>query len=121
MAIELGDVFSAEPNLDLAVGKANGMILGVAKAATRFPEIKSLVITSSIVAVYMLQYEDVDVNLKEYNDLAVKYARELPIDNPMKGGATYAATKVLSEKALWEWVDENKASSTSVSGRSPLT
>ena len=83
-------------------------MVGVLEAAKATPSVKAVVVTSSNVAAYWPSPNDGSISLDQYNDLAVKLAFELPDDDPTKFVAVYSATKVESERKLWQWVKENK-------------
>ena len=109
LALEASNIFGGAPNLDLAVGHSVNMTVGVAKAATEFPNVKALVVTSSYTACYVPEFgKDIDASVDEYNEMAVKMARELPIDHPFKAAMVYVATKTIAEQELWKWVDSAK-------------
>ncbi|CAG8960925.1 hypothetical protein HYFRA_00002463 [Hymenoscyphus fraxineus] len=79
--------------------------LNLLRAAHKHPEIKSFVYTSSSLAASPV-YPDVKlpVDFTTWNEIAIHEAEgERP-----KGSHVYAASKALSERALWEFVDEER-------------
>ncbi|PCH40321.1 NAD(P)-binding protein [Wolfiporia cocos MD-104 SS10] len=86
----------------------------VLRAARKVGTVKRVVFTSSSVASIMpplVAHPDRVVTDKDWNDAGLetwKTATEETKNSPMWVRLRYAATKVLSEKAAWEWVEQEK-------------
>ncbi|EPQ60190.1 NAD P-binding protein [Gloeophyllum trabeum ATCC 11539] len=88
--------------------------LALLRAAAKEPSIKRVVLTSSSVAVISPpNFKEEPLTDKDWNDFgqqkwdnATEEDKKKP-DWPMW---RYAASKILSEKAAWKWVEENKPS-----------
>lgn len=103
-----GDV-SLAPDHDKVVQSNVDGIIHLLQAASKFPSIKRIVITSSRVASYNPNKGDdykVDNNL--FNEDIVKKSKEAPATDPAKSFFAYAAGKTEGEKAAWKWVKEHK-------------
>jgi len=105
-----GDV-SFNTDFDQVVQGSIDGILHILNAATKFPSIKRVVLTSSRIAIFHPKKGDnYKVDNNSYNDAIVKAARETPADNPIKPVLVYGAAKTEGERAAWKWVRENKHS-----------
>lgn len=83
--------------------------VGLLRSAAKHPEIKAVVLTSSRIAAYNPQYgPSIEVSLSDFTDHLYDYAKELPADDRKYGMVSYAASKVMGERAAWKWVEENK-------------
>lgn len=88
--------------------------IALLRAAAKEPSVKRVVFTSSSVAVISApNYKEEPLTDKDWNELALERyesATEEDKKHPSWTGLRYAATKTLSEKAAWKWVEENKPS-----------
>lgn len=94
-----------DPNLERAIDSAVAMTLGILNAAHEVSTIKSAVITSSVVAHYSPRPgKDISPLTADWDDEAIVAA--------CKGDLRmiHAASKVWGERALWQWVEDNKVS-----------
>ncbi|TFK56925.1 NAD(P)-binding protein [Heliocybe sulcata] len=86
--------------------------LAVLRAASKEPSVKRVVFTSSSVAVISPpEYKEEPLTDKDWNDAAQqKWENATEEDKKKPGwvGVRYAAAKILSDKAAWRWVEENK-------------
>lgn len=85
--------------------------LSVMKSCASQPSVKSVVFTSSSVAASWFQPGvERDIGEDSWNDVSVENAHSLPADDPLKPWHIYAASKVLGERAAWNFYKENKLS-----------
>jgi nucleoside-diphosphate-sugar epimerase len=102
-----------------------GGTLNVLQAAAKEPSVLRFVLTSAALAVR--QIEEIEgpgagvMTANEYNETAIKLARSMPDSLPevKKGMIVYAAAKAMTEKALWDWVEQNKPCLVVNSGEHP--
>ncbi|KZT27632.1 NAD(P)-binding protein [Neolentinus lepideus HHB14362 ss-1] len=86
--------------------------IAILHAASKEPSVKRVVFTSSSVAVISPPgFKEQPLTDKDWNDAAQQkweIATEKDKEKPSWGMLRYAVTKVLSEKAAWKWMEENK-------------
>jgi hypothetical protein len=104
------------------VSKANvSGTLNALEAAAKEPSVLRFVFTSTSLAVR--QNEEFEepraVVADEYNETAIKLAKSMPdsLTELEKGLIVYAAAKAETEKAMWDWIKQNKPSFVVNSGK----
>ncbi|KAF7975319.1 hypothetical protein HWV62_9743 [Athelia sp. TMB] len=81
--------------------------LNVLRSCAAHPSVKSVVFTSSSVAASWFTPEtEFDIGEDSWNDASVENAHSLPDDEPTKPWHIYAASKVLAERAAWNFYKE---------------
>ncbi|KGO75977.1 NAD-dependent epimerase/dehydratase [Penicillium italicum] len=82
----------------------------VLEAASRYSDIKRVVLTSSALAAMFAEpnKEGIVVREDSWNDEAVKQAYNPDTPEYLTGISSYAASKTEGEKAAWRWVEKNK-------------
>ncbi|CAI7669140.1 unnamed protein product [Penicillium discolor] len=82
----------------------------VLEAASRHPDIRRVVMTSSAVAALFPEANKEGVVVREdtWNDEAIKQAYNPDAPENLKGMFVYSASKTEGEKAAWEWMEKNK-------------
>ncbi|KAJ6484098.1 hypothetical protein C8R45DRAFT_1214954 [Mycena sanguinolenta] len=103
--LHLASDVSMSTSYDSVVGNAIQAIVGLMKAAAKTPSVKSLVLTSSRIAIFNPDYEQPDISpkLDQWGDHFVDAAKQTPEDDPMKPVLIYAASKVQGEHAAWDY------------------
>ncbi|KAK9896796.1 NAD(P)-binding protein [Cystobasidium minutum MCA 4210] len=101
---------SFSPDVNKVVQDSIDGALNIMKAASKVPSIKSLVMTSSRIAVYAVQYGvDGEYPLPEtFSDYFYDLALNADDADPSKPVLTYAASKVKAERAAWKYYNEEK-------------
>lgn len=86
--------------------------IAVLQTAAKVQSVKRIVFTSSSVAVIQPpDFKEHTVTDKDWNDVSMQrydHATQEDKQKPSWGWLRYTATKYLSEKAAWKWVEENK-------------
>ncbi|KAJ7098159.1 hypothetical protein B0H15DRAFT_824375 [Mycena belliarum] len=78
-------------------------------SAHRHKSVKSVVLTSSRIAVYQPEHgKDIHATKNDWNDHFIELAKNAKSDNPAKPMMTYAASKVVEERVAWDFVKESK-------------
>ncbi|GME57806.1 aldehyde reductase [Neofusicoccum parvum] len=91
------------------------------KSAAKEPSVKRFVLTSSSSAVRQLA--DCEggktITADEYNDKAVELAKAMDdsLTEREKGLVAYSAAKTKGERAMWDWIKENKPEFVANSGK----
>ncbi|KAF7370344.1 NAD(P)-binding protein [Mycena sanguinolenta] len=82
------------------------------KAAAKAPSVNSFILTSSRVAVFVPDYDQPDISPKvdQWADHMVTAAKQTPDDHPTKPVLVYAASKVESERAAFEFYNSARPS-----------
>ncbi|KAJ8489564.1 hypothetical protein ONZ51_g2838 [Trametes cubensis] len=100
-------VLLAEEDPDSCIKPAVGGTVSILHSVLKYgTHVKRVIITSSIAAVFSTYGPSGLYTEEMWNDDAVKTVREQGRDAP--GDLKYAASKVLSEKAAWEFVHDHK-------------
>jgi nucleoside-diphosphate-sugar epimerase len=109
MAVDLSSAYGSSPNPDVSIHSAVDMTLGVLKSAQAIPTMKSVVVCSTIAAVYHPEPGHIfSTSITHFNELSIKLAYDLPDDHPSKGYCIYMASKTRAEQELWSWVEKVK-------------
>ncbi|KAB8277373.1 hypothetical protein BDV30DRAFT_234706 [Aspergillus minisclerotigenes] len=96
------------PDPNDTIPEALAGISGILESAAREEGIKRLVLTSSSIAVLEPgSSKRTIVTWDTWNEKAAELAWSPPYA-PDKSMAVYAASKVIGEKAMWDWVDDRK-------------
>ncbi|KAL9082953.1 MAG: hypothetical protein Q9165_008716 [Trypethelium subeluteriae] len=107
--VHTATIFTLSPNPHNVIP---GTILGTInalEAASQEPSVKRFVLTSSSLAALMPKPNNpVKVTTDTWNDEAVKLAYRDPPYEPERALPVYAASKTLSEKEAWKFMDEKK-------------
>lgn len=98
---------AADPNRVIPPAVAGA--LNCLKAANKEENVKRFVLTSSSITVVQPQpdKEGIVLTSNSWNDEAVKKAWEEGSENPNKPVDVYAASKIESEKAIWEFYNDS--------------
>lgn len=95
-------------NPDVAIPRAVNGALNAVKACAKTPELRRFVYTSSSFAATQPKPGEVfTITEDSYNDDAVGRSRKG--DGGVDGETVYSASKVLAERAIFEWIAENKS------------
>ncbi|CAG8070524.1 unnamed protein product [Penicillium salamii] len=100
---------SMNPDPKAMVPKAIEATLNILKAASKQPDIKAVVLTSSSTAAYTPR-SDGEVRMitqDTWNNDAVKMAWDEDTPQQAKGYAVYVACKTEAERSAFRWVEEN--------------
>lgn len=101
------------PDYDLVINGLVKSTLNALRAAASTPSIKRVVLTSSYISAAMPQTGQDGSKFDEnsWNDQIVEMAKSTPEGHPARGFFIYMASKVLGEKAAWEFVIKEKVRS----------
>lgn len=100
---------SFSPVYEDVVPQTVAFTLGALKSASKFPNIKRFVLTSSVLAAANLPGSAGDhTTEKDWNEEAKIKAQELPADDPSRAMWVYVASKTVGEQAAWNFVKEQK-------------
>jgi nucleoside-diphosphate-sugar epimerase len=101
--------FSTDPNQVIPPTRAG--VLSILKSAAKEPSIKRFVLTSSSAAVLLPKLnKEFTVSKDDWDQEALDIAWAPPPYNEDRAFPVYAASKVEGEKALWQFVKEQKPS-----------
>ncbi|KAM0507801.1 hypothetical protein D7B24_007346 [Verticillium nonalfalfae] len=107
--VHTASIFTMDPNPHNVIP---GTILGTVnalEAAAREPSVKRFVLTSSSTAALIPRPNNpLKVTTDTWNDEAVELAYRDPPYEPQRGLPVYAASKALSEREAWKFMDEKK-------------
>ncbi|GAA5823840.1 hypothetical protein JCM5353_006375 [Sporobolomyces roseus] len=100
------------PDYDLVINGLVKSTLNALRAAAATPSIKRVVLTSSYISAAMPQTGQDGSKFDEnsWNDQIVEMAKSTPEGHPARGFFIYMASKVLGEKAAWDFVIKEKPS-----------
>jgi nucleoside-diphosphate-sugar epimerase len=98
-------VSGTNTDVDEVMNTAINGTLSIAESALQEPSVKSLVLMSSIAAVRTIT-KVATFTEKDWNGEAEALVEEKGAD--AGGFAIYSASKVASERALWQWVEKKK-------------
>ncbi|CRK25923.1 Aldehyde reductase 2 like protein [Verticillium longisporum] len=107
--VHTASIFTMDPNPHNVIP---GTILGTVnalEAAAREPSVKRFVLTSSSTAALIPRPNNpVKVTTDTWNEEAVELAYRDPPYEPQRGLSVYAASKALSERETWKFMEEKK-------------
>jgi len=108
--LHIANETSFAANYDQVVGSTIDSLVSVLEAASKFPEVKSVVLTSSRIAAFHPENgKDVKAGPDTYDTgHLAEMGKSLPEDHPSKPLLVYAASKIEGEKAAWRWYKEKK-------------
>lgn len=107
--VHVASVVAFDPDPDNIIGPSVAFVKNILAAAEREPAVRRFVLTSSSGAVSQDKVNEVyDLTPDMWADWAVEEARAPPPYLMGRARANYYASKVLSEKAMWEFVQEVK-------------
>lgn len=107
--IHTATVTGKNSNPDEIIPQSINMTMAAVRAAAREPSVKRLVLTSSISAVYKFKPATVvKLDVNSWNDEAVEIASQPASDEENPFLKIYPASKVLSEREAWKFVEEEK-------------
>ncbi|GIK00982.1 hypothetical protein Aspvir_005012 [Aspergillus viridinutans] len=108
--VHTATIFSLDPNPHNVIpGTISGTINALEAAAQEEPSVKRFVLTSSSSAALIPKPNNpVKVTIDTWNDEAVELAYRDPPYEPERALPVYAASKTLSEKEAWKFMDEKK-------------
>lgn len=93
---------------ELILGPAVKMTTGILQDAANVPSVKRVVVTSSIVTLIEPKEGKYVYSEADWFDTAPKLVEQYGVE--ASGGIKYIASKVLAERAAWEFVAKNKPS-----------
>jgi nucleoside-diphosphate-sugar epimerase len=105
LAAPLGGIL----DLDLALNMGRSAGINALKACAKNPSVKRFVNTSSSTAASLAKPDvghEIFMDASTYNDEACEQAKAE--QGRTKGFLIYAAMKTETERAMWQWVKENK-------------
>jgi hypothetical protein len=75
--------------VDKVVNSTKNTTVGLMEAAAKSPNVKAVVLTSTRIAVYHVQYDkDLEVSIDQFADFFYDLAKEASPDDPLKGVMT---------------------------------
>lgn len=89
-------------------GPAISITTGILSSAAKNPSIKRVVITSSVMTLYEPKKGRYVYSEADWFDTAPKLLQDQGVN--ATGGIKYIASKVLAERAAWEWVERKRPS-----------
>lgn len=100
------------PNVDEVMAMVEGAINSLLESAAKNPEIKRFVLTSSsVAAIWPLPGQKSTVTKDSWNDHSVEQAYGTDeAGKAMRGFHVYSASKVASERALWNFAKDQRPS-----------
>ncbi|EMR66145.1 putative aldehyde reductase protein [Eutypa lata UCREL1] len=107
--VHTASIFTMDPNPHNVIpGTVSGTVNAL-KAAAQEPSVKRFVLTSSSTAALIPKPNNpIKVTTDTWNDEAVELAYRDPPYEPERAGPVYGASKTLSEKEAWKFMDEKK-------------
>lgn len=93
-------------DFDTVVNGTIDSTLTLMKIAAKFKDVKSFVYTSSRIAAFAPQGDRIVATKDTWLDELVPMAKNTPVDDPSKPVYVYAASKVLTEKATWDFFNK---------------
>ncbi|KAK3717196.1 hypothetical protein LTR37_005905 [Vermiconidia calcicola] len=100
---------SFDPDPHNVVGPTVAGLESILRSAAKTPSVKRFVLTSSSVADLLPQPgNELTVGVDDWNDEVYEQAWAPPPYTPDQAFATYAASKIASEKAFWKFMKEEK-------------
>ncbi|OQU99116.1 hypothetical protein CLAIMM_04798 [Cladophialophora immunda] len=107
--VHIASDLSVSPDPNLVIPKVVAGSLNLMEAAATQPLIKSVVLTSSCAASYVIGSSSKTVIDRDtWNDAAVNAAWSDDTPQEARGFQVYAASKVEGERQAWKWVEKNK-------------
>ncbi|RYP01730.1 hypothetical protein DL764_006104 [Monosporascus ibericus] len=104
----IATITSFDPDPNNVIPQTVSSVVSILKAAMKEPSVKSFAFTSSILATTSpVPGNNTHVERDTWNGFAVQAAWAPPPYEASRGGFTYAASKVLAEKEVWKFVEEN--------------
>ncbi|GFF38211.1 aldehyde reductase 2 [Aspergillus udagawae] len=111
--VHTATIFSLDPNPHNVIPGTISGTVNALEAAAQEPSVKRFVLTSSSCAALIPKPNNpVKVTTDTWNDEAVELAYRDPPYEPERALPVYAASKTLSEKEAWKFMDEKKPSFT---------
>lgn len=107
--VHTASIFTMDPNPHNVIPGTVSGTLNTLKAAAQEPSVKRFVLTSSSTAALQPKPNNpIEVTTDTWNDEAVKLAYRDPPYEPERAASVYGASKTLSEKEAWRFMDEKK-------------
>ncbi|GFF22557.1 aldehyde reductase 2 [Aspergillus udagawae] len=107
--VHTATIFSLDPNPHNVIPGTISGTVNALEAAAQEPSVKRFVLTSSSCAALIPKPNNpVKVTTDTWNDEAVELAYRDPPYEPERALPVYAASKTLSEKEAWKFMDEKK-------------
>ncbi|KAJ5679526.1 hypothetical protein N7462_007770 [Penicillium macrosclerotiorum] len=109
VVVHSATIFSLDPNPHNVIPGTIAGTINALEAAAQEPSVKRFVLTSSSNAVLIPEPNNhVKVTADTWNDEAVEAAYADPPYEPERALPVYAASKTLSEREAWKFMDEKK-------------
>ncbi|KAK7540264.1 hypothetical protein IWX46DRAFT_607192 [Phyllosticta citricarpa] len=114
-------LLNQDPDPNNVIPPSLETINGVLESAAKTPSVKRFVLTSTAMTVRDVGAKDPAVVTQEsWNEASVERAWRPPPYEPERGLEVYGAAKVVTEKAMWKFVEERKPGFVCNSGEYPL-
>lgn len=105
-------VVTMDPSVEKVIGTTVTGTMSALQSAAKEPSVKRFVLTSSAGAVRDMDKHSPErsISVDEFNEDAIEAVKNLPdsLTDAERGHIAYIASKTISEKRAWEWVNETK-------------
>ncbi|KAL5374910.1 hypothetical protein DPSP01_011579 [Paraphaeosphaeria sporulosa] len=102
-------VTSADPDPNNVIPVSISCVVNLLEAAMKEPSVREFVITSSLVSATLpVPGNTTRVERDTWNEMVLEMAWAPPPYEAERGGIVYAASKVATEKAFWDFVEKRK-------------
>lgn len=108
----MAGVVTMDPSVEKVIGTTVTGTMSALQSAAKEPSVKRFVLTSSAGAVRDMDkhFPERPISVDEFNEDAIEAVKNLPdsLTDAERGHIAYIASKTISEKRAWEWVNETK-------------